>query len=711
MKYTFFFVSLLLSLLGNTQTTFYVSPTGKDGNVGTKAKSFATIAKARDELRKLGDKKQGATVILRGGTYNFTEPFELAEQDGGSKENPVTYKAADNEQVIFTGGLTIPSASFKPINDPATLARIAPNLQDKIVCLDLNKLQLNHTKILPDLFDDDGGMLGLYINGDRMPLSRYPNKGYMAMKKVIINGGGQEAKTDDWANYYGTGNKEKRPPRPGVFEYRDNRAARWINQLDRGVWIKGYWRIPWQNECVRVAAIDTAAHTITLKKPVPGGIGNKYTRPQGNGREQYWLLNLLEEIDAPGEWAIDYKDNKLYLYPPKELKDCKVTIGDSKGAVMTLNNASYIAIKGITIEQSVNEGITITGGSNDLIAGCTVRNVNKYAIKIDGGSNHTVQSCDLYNLGQGGVWLAGGNELVEPHIPAGHKVINNHIYNFSQLVHIYTPAVNAGFSGGGAGGHHTCVGNYVAHNLIHDTPHGGIIYGSWDNVFEYNEIFRMCTVSNDLGAFYSYDLYTRSGNNTFAYNFIHNSNDGDGIYFDHDHYNMHVYGNILALNSYGGKRGTGFLFKHGSMPKTAYGLDCYNNIAINCGVGFEFVTSESATNNWKDNFTVNCRTPFEYKYVAADGKEINKDSSVANGSNITYVSDPGFEDMANMNFRLKPDAKVFKDLPNFKPIPLDKIGLYIDEYRKHLPTDKEINRFSNGDGSMSLNQAVLDRGN
>ncbi len=711
MKRLHVIVLFLVSGLLNAQTVYYVSPSGKDGNVGTKDKPFASLIKARNAIRKLGDKKSGATVIIRGGTYNFTEPFELTEQDGGSKDKPVTYKAAEGESVVFTGGLSLLSASFKPITDEVTLSRISPELRGKLVSLDLSSLNLNHNKILPDLYNDDGGILGLFIDGERMPLSRYPNKGYMAMKKVLINGGGQEAKNDDWANFYAAGSKEKRPPRPGVFEYRDNRAAKWMSKLDRGVWLKGYWRIPWENECVRVAAIDTAARTITLKKPVPGGIGNKYTRPEGNGREQYWLLNLLEEIDTPGEWAIDYTDNKLYFYPPKQLKNSKIAIGDSKGAVIAMNNASNIEIKGITIEQSVNEGITIIGGSNNLIAGCTIRNVNKYAIKIDGGSRNTVQSCDLYNLGEGGVWLSGGNENVEPRIAAGHRVVNNHIYNFSQLVHIYTPAVNAGFTGGGGGGHHTCVGNYVAHNLIHDTPHGGIIYGSWDNVFEYNEIFRMCTVSNDLGAFYSYDLYTRSGNNTFAYNFIHNSDDGDGIYFDHDHFNMHVYGNVLALNSRGGKRGTGFLFKHGEMAKTSYGLDCYNNIAINCGYGFEFVTSEAATNNWKDNFTVNCRVPFGYKYVRSNGKEEKQDSTVANGKNVAYNTDPGFEDFSKMNFRLKPDAQVFKDLPNFKPIPMDKIGLYKDEYRKTLPTDKEVNRFSNGDNSMSLNQAVLDRGN
>jgi len=691
------------------QPTFYVSTKGKDSNSGSKDKPFATLTKARDAVRKLGEKKQGATVIINGGNYQFKEPFELGKEDGGSKENPVVYKAANNQSVHFIGSISINGNQLKPITDEATLTRIQPALKSKIVSFDLSSTQLNHLKTSPDLFNDDGGVLGLFVNGSRMPLSRYPNKGYMAMKKVIINGGGQETKNDDWANYYAAGATEKRPPRPGVFEYRDKRTAAWVKQLDRGVWLKGYWRIPWQNECVRVGAIDTIAKTITLKVPVPGGIGNKYTRPEGNGREQYWLLNLLEEIDAPGEWAVDFKDKKLYFYPPENYKDEPIEIADSKGAVIELNNVSNVAFKNITIEQSVNEGIKITEGSNVLIAGCTIKNVNKYAIKINGGSNHTVQSCDLYNLGEGGVWLSGGNENVEPRIAAGHKVVNNHIYNFSQIVHIYAPAVNAGFTGGGGGGHHTCVGNYVAHNLIHDTPHGGIIYGSWDNVFEYNEIFRFCTVSNDLGAFYSYDLYTRSGNNTFAYNFIHNSDDGDGIYFDHDHFNMHVYGNILALNSRGGKRGTGFLFKHGSMPKTAYPIDCYNNIAVNCGYGFELVTSESPLNNWQNNVAVNCKVPFVYKYVVASGKEVKQDSTVANGRNMTYTSNPGFVDMAKMDFKLVPNARLLKDLPSFKPIPVDKIGLYIDEYRKKLPTDKEIDRYSNGDGSMSLNQAVLDR--
>ena len=66
-------------------------------------------------------------------------------------------------------------------------------------------------------------------------------------------------------------------------------------------------------------------------------------------------------------------------------------------------------------------------------------------------------------------------------------------------------------------------------------------------------MFRFCTVSNDMGAFYSYDLYDRMGNITFRYNLMHSSDEGDGIYFDHDHRDMKIYGNIAYLKSTGNR--------------------------------------------------------------------------------------------------------------------------------------------------------------
>ena len=176
------FAGIFLSSLLQAQTTIFISPTGKDGNTGTKEKPFATLVKARDAIRKLGEAKSGSTVIIKGGTYNITEPFELTNVDGGTKDKPVTYIAAKDEKVVFNGGIVIPSSKFRPIKDENTLNRVSPELQGKIVELDLSDYELNHFKQYPDIFNDDGGIMGLFVNGERMPLSRYPNKGDMAMK-------------------------------------------------------------------------------------------------------------------------------------------------------------------------------------------------------------------------------------------------------------------------------------------------------------------------------------------------------------------------------------------------------------------------------------------------------------------------------------------------------------------------------------------------
>ena len=55
------------------------------------------------------------------------------------------------------------------------------------------------------------------------------------------------------------------------------------------------------NHLVANGGFDDAARTATFAKPIQNGIGNKYNRPKGNGREAYQLINLLEEVDQPGD--------------------------------------------------------------------------------------------------------------------------------------------------------------------------------------------------------------------------------------------------------------------------------------------------------------------------------------------------------------------------------------------------------------------------
>ena len=61
-------VSLLLSVATQTvaaSPSFVVSPGGSDDNPGTPAKPFATVAKARDAVRRMKAKKDGPIALER----------------------------------------------------------------------------------------------------------------------------------------------------------------------------------------------------------------------------------------------------------------------------------------------------------------------------------------------------------------------------------------------------------------------------------------------------------------------------------------------------------------------------------------------------------------------------------------------------------------------------------------------------------------------
>ncbi len=567
------------------------------------------------------------------------------------------YRGVGKRPVRLIGGRRLSATDFAPITDPATLARVQTTAQGKVLMLDLEKLGLKHIASYPEHFTDNGGIVELFVDNRRMPLSRYPNKiGEMTIKRVLVNGGGQE-KPGDWRDYYNSNDPAKKraleigPPRPGVFEYREEHAdahQRRAKQLDRGVWIKGYWRVVWQNEAVRIAELDTAKGTIKLAVPLSNGIGSKYHRPEGSGEEVYWAMNLLEEIDQPGEWAIDFVDKRLYFYPPGPLGDASILISDTASPVIDIEDSEFLAFENLVVEGSLGHGIRVRGGQSVAILGCTVRNVAKYGVWIEGGTRHLVRSCDLYALGAGGVWLSGGDSEASPRVPAEHRVTNNDIHHFGQIERVYAPGVNVGFIGGGGGSKRVhAVGMRVANNVIHHCPHAGVLFNSFDNVFEYNEVFQYALVSNDMGAFYSYSKENGIGNTTFRYNFMHSSPEGDGVYFDNLADGPTIVGNVAyrlgpQTADVKAKRGCGFLIKNfGEAP-----IQMHNNIAVDCKEGYFARWAESST--IRDNVSVSC----------------GKAGDVPNVKN--YDVDPGFVAAAKLDFRLRGDSRLWRGAARFR---------------------------------------------
>ena len=672
-------VSALFQPAEVSAADFHVAQAGSDTNPGTKERPFASLETARDAARASPGR---ATIWIHGGSYFLAKPFELGAEDSG-----LVVRNVENESVSCCGARKLATTDFKPVTNAAVMARLAPEAKEHVVELDLASLGVAHRKACPDLFTDNGGMVELFVGARRMPVARYPNEGCMTMKRVLFNGGGQ-AEKGRW------GDKElKQSARgPGVFEYRDDRHARWVAAAERGaLWFKGYWRCVWQNEAVRVGKIDVAKGTVTLAKAVPGGIGSKYFRPEGDGKERYWLMNLLEELDRPGEWCVDFQDGKLYFYPPVGWEKAEIQLADNAAPVVSIVNASNIVLRGLTIEGGLDHGVVVRGGSDNLIAGCTIRRVARYGVKLDGGFRHIVQSCNIHDTGAGGVWLGGGDENASPRVPAGHRVVNCHIHHFGRIELVYAPGINSGFTGGGGGGHHAAVGMKIEHNLIHDGPHAGVLFGSWDSEFAFNDVSAYCELSHDMGAFYCYDRYDRSGNHQLHHNFIHNTAQGDGIYFDCDHNGSRVFGNVAYLCSTG-KWGTAFLYKTGSQAQHPQAIQCSNNIAIRSAGGFNFITPRPGF--IANNVAVDCEKPYAWQEVR-DGQFIRASASLAAGTNTAYATDPGFVNASGLNFALRPDAQVFKDLPDFPAIPFDKIGLHVDEYRRRPVSRGQIFTFDN----------------
>ena len=75
----------------------FVSPDGSDGYSGTRQRPFRALEQARGRIRALKDANQlpagGLTVWLREGVYHREQTFELTEQDSGTADGPIVYRA------------------------------------------------------------------------------------------------------------------------------------------------------------------------------------------------------------------------------------------------------------------------------------------------------------------------------------------------------------------------------------------------------------------------------------------------------------------------------------------------------------------------------------------------------------------------------------------------------------------------------------------
>ena len=500
MKFILAFLLAAIALLtaAAQDHRFFVATNGNDhwsGTLpapnGTKSDGpLATPAGARDALRRLrhtGQITGSVTVEIRGGTYPFGGSLQLTAEDSGTTASPVVWRAYENERVVFSGG--IPIGKFTPVRDPAILARLKPEARPHVLATDLRAQGVTeYGEITPK----GGPPLELFVNGKRMIVARFPNKGWLRIADVPQTGDTMYNKGLEREKRY---NGVPAGRHYGRITYDGNEPSRWAPAND--IFLHGYWTFDWSDSYQRVQSIDTVKHEITLRPPHHW---YGYTKNQ-----RYYVMNVLEELDSPGEWYLDRAHGLLYVWPQEEIREAVVSM--LREPIVTLNGCSNTRIEGISFLYTRGRGVSITGGHDNLVARCVFAEMGGDAVWVDGGFRHGVVSCDMYDLGLGAIFLRGGDRKTLA--PGGHYAEDNDIHDYSTWLRTGQYAVI--FEG---------VGHRMSHNLIYNSPFEGVTFRGNDMLIEYNEFHDLMKETGDAGAIHVGRDWTWQGN-VIRYNYFH----------------------------------------------------------------------------------------------------------------------------------------------------------------------------------------------
>ncbi|WP_243229470.1 Ig-like domain-containing protein [Microbacterium sp. CIAB417] len=689
----------------------YVATDGDDAAAGSIDAPLATLEAARDLIRERKAagtlSADGATVYLREGSYQRSASFALGAEDSGTADAPIVYRSYPGEVATLTGGQTLSYEDFRLTEDQSVLDRvIEESARDDIREIDLAALgiedygQLSRHGYWKANDVSSTPPMELYIDGQGMTLARWPNAG--AAKDTvqmgeIIDPGPTRADAD-------------LQERGGTFTYTYDRPQHWTQAED--VWLDGIFGYSWEWSYNKIEAIDTDAKTITLRYGEMSGIMKSWFP------DFHFAQNLLEELDAPGEYYIDRAAGKLYLVP-----NAAFLAGRGAPVVTTLDEpmirtdgASHITFDDLVLEYGRATAAVILGGSNVTIQHSDIRNFTDGGVLINspgrytydgipvnrGGTDHAVIASELSHIGGVGVVLQGGDKTTLT--PGNNSVQNSEIHDFAYYHKAYNPGVM--FDG---------VGNVARGNEIHDAPHPGIIVHGNDHLFEQNEVYDVCKTFHDLGAIYMNSGMTpQQRGHVFRQNYFHDIGAGmagvEGIYADNFTWDLTIEKNIFV------NMGNSAI-KSGSADY----IEATNNIFVDANVPYDNyelwmgdhegnVVDRSYMPEWEKVFAENddfVGTPYLEKYPelahffednhyfpdhstfaknvvwnptvprqsqvnaqgARDVKELlNYDS------NWVSEGDPGFVDAANGDYRLTADAAVFAQIPGFEDIGFDEIG-------------------------------------
>jgi parallel beta-helix repeat protein len=569
--------------------TFYVSTTGSDAwtgrlpapNAGRTDGPFATLPRARDAVRRLKEQglKAPLKVMVRGGEYFFDDTLVFDSRDSGDRDHVVTYEAYPGETPIFSGGRKITGWKV---------------WKGKILAAPL-----------PGAKSGEWKFRQLFLNGERQTRARTPNAD---PQNPLYRG---------WAFMEGPAEKGSATD----FRYSpDAFLHHWSKPTQAEVVF--YQRTGQWQAISRIRSIDEKNRIIKLARG-----GWQYDFPPMYDvislvpKNPYYVTNMIEDLDQPGEWSEDWEDGVVYFWPPDgSLKPSDEVVAPALHTLVDIHGASWLELAGFTFTETM-------GGDNIHHLGVEGAGVMAWqagweycgdALHMEGAEHCVIHNNRFHAVGGNAIYLeqynsrnsilnneisyVGANGICLLGSKFKNSTFNTVSDNYIHHVGVFNKYVAGIFSG-------MSNGNLYSHNRIEYMPHHAINLSnnpSGRDIVEYNIIRFACREIDDTGAInvwmeqpatkdserdghiirfnYIADTYsfeTQKGKLT-------DSGWSSGLYLDNYTSNSTVYGNIVV------RARNGMQIHAGSNNMIE------NNIFVNCLRNIVFMDSISTQLYWND---------------------------------------------------------------------------------------------------------------
>jgi parallel beta-helix repeat protein len=814
----------------------YVSPEGDDAANGRSPETaFATLTRAQLAVRllKAAGLTQPVEVILQGGTHFLAEPLVLTPEDSGTADCPITYRAAEGEEAVLSGGMPVTGWSRRadglwtaplpgvnrggfvfrllrvgeawgrrarhPNYDPAqpytggwlfadyggetwergTMGSGVQNTHNVGDTLTWRVrfpadgeyrvwLRYGHHMSAYDRPEMGGASALRLDDGEFVPLENLPDTGswdasrwapvcrltISAGEHILtwrnLKGGGINLdafaySTDEawdpneamsqptWWGAVGFQDpapgthalivqaeacdtaegpeiQVSRPAPPGTvshLRYREGDVPTWADTAGAEVHVFIAWG--WVNAIVPVDRIEPDDRRLVF-----AGAGAAQDVRVGN---RYFIENVREALDAPGEWLADAATGELLHLPERETFADGPVVAPVLDRLVVLQGdpendrfVEHVRFEGLTFTDTTynltdqyyhpQDACVWMGGARECaVENCEFRWLGGYAVKLlDRSTQCTVRRNRMHDLGQGGVITVGGTAEQSHHC----AILGN---TMERLGLIYKHVAGVYVTHGSD--------HRIAHNRITEVPRYGISLKSQGedrlshrNVVEYNEIRRCNLETNDTGGFESLGYEHRDSGNIVRHNLIVDSvgllttPEGQiltphftwGVYLDDYSSGTTVFGNVVVRTTHGG------VCIHGGQNN-----DIRNNIFIEGETHQvrlqprdDFMQGNSFVNNIIVYSNPDADLIFAWRNQAGMFGEADRNLYWLQGSDLrtlekrltfagtwaewlaagydahSVVADPLFVDLEHEDFRLLPDSPALA--LGFQPIPFDKIG-------------------------------------